>query len=186
MLELQRITTEFIDSEDRIRLCGECAPQQTVVLWLTQRLLNRLVPHLLSWLAQQTGVSGGLGADMRAELAQSFAQQAAVATMEPQAPVRANATQQAWLVHSVDVTVNPQAVRLTFKGQPTPADQPDPLMEACVSMQALPLRQWLSIVHEQCRRAGWVSASTEASGHIWPEWIQGKAQLAKSAPTLLH
>ena len=45
-MDLHRITTEYIDSEDRIRLTGQLASGDTVVLWLTQRLLNRLVPHL--------------------------------------------------------------------------------------------------------------------------------------------
>lgn len=52
---LQRITTEYIDHEDRLRLAGEDAQGQTTVLWLTQRLLNRLIPHLCQWLEQQGG-----------------------------------------------------------------------------------------------------------------------------------
>ena len=53
MAELQRITTEFVDAEDRIRLAGEDAAGEAVVLWLTQRLLNRLVAHLCDWLEQR-------------------------------------------------------------------------------------------------------------------------------------
>lgn len=173
MSDLQRITTEYVDSEDRIRLCGEIAPNQTVVLWLTQRLLNRLVPHLLGWLEQQVGVSGAVGSDVRADAVNSFAQQAAVASMEHQSPVQAHSAQSAWLVHSVDVTVNPEVVRLTFKGQ-TRSDPSAQTLEASVTMKALPLRQWLSILHEQCRRAGWVNASPEAANAVWPEWIQAR------------
>lgn len=169
MSDLQRITTEYVDSEDRIRLCGESAPNQTVVLWLTQRLLNRLVPHLLTWLEQQTAVPSGVGSDVRAEVVHSFAQQAAMASMEMQAPVQAQSAQSTWLVQSVDVTVNQQLVRLTFKGGQQGAD-----LSASVAMQALPLRQWLSILHEQCRRAGWVSP--EAPNAVWPEWLQARQQ----------
>ena len=46
MAELQRCTTEYIATEDRLRLSGEIGTQSTVVLWLTQRLLNRLMPPL--------------------------------------------------------------------------------------------------------------------------------------------
>ena len=53
MATLQRITTEYIDQEDRIRLTGELAHGATVVLWITQRLLNRLIPHLTAWLSRQ-------------------------------------------------------------------------------------------------------------------------------------
>ena len=173
MSDLQRITTEYVDSEDRIRLCGESAPNLTVVMWMTQRLLNRLVPHLLGWLEQQTAVPCGVGAGVRTEVVNSFVQQAAMASMEMQAPVQANSAQSAWLVQSVDVTVTQAVVRLTFKGQPS-SDQPVPSIEASVTMQALPLRQWLSILHEQCRRAGWVPTSPEAAGPVWPEWIQAR------------
>jgi hypothetical protein len=180
MVDLQRITTEYIDSEDRIRLCGESAPNTTVVLWLTQRLLNRLVPHLLGWLEQQTGVSGGVASDVRADVMNSFAQQAALASMEQQAPVQAHSPQSAWLVQSVDVTVNPQLVRLTFKG--SDAGQQSTDLEAAVAMQALPLRQWLSILHEQCRLAGWVS--TDAANAVWPEWVQARQDVSGGA--VLH
>lgn len=185
MPDLQRITTEYVESQDRIRLCGESAPNQTVVLWLTQRLLNRLVPHLLGWLERQTGVSGGVGSDVRAEVVNNFAQQAAMASLEMQTPVQVHATQSAWLVLSVDVTVNQEVVRLVFKGQPslTPSEPP---VEASVTMQALPLRQWLSILHEQCRRAGWVGTSPEAAGAIWPEWIQTRQADTGGGGAVLH
>jgi len=177
MAELQRITTQYIDSEDRIRLCGESAPNETVVLWLTQRLLNRLVPHLLTWLEQQAGVPGGIGSDVRADVVHSFAQQAALASMEMQAPVQAHTARQTWLVQSVDVTVNPQLVRLTFKGADTA--QQDASLEATVSMQAQPLRQWLSILHAQCTRAGWMSP--EATNTVWPEWLQAGQDVSGGA-----
>lgn len=51
---LQRITIEYRTQEDRLCLTGERAG---VVLWLTQRLLGRLVPHLTAWLEQQKGPS---------------------------------------------------------------------------------------------------------------------------------
>lgn len=182
MLELQRITTEFIDHEDRIRLCGEVGANQSVVMWLTQRLLDRLVPFLLNWLEQQTGVSAGVGADVRTEVVNSFAQQAALASMTHQAPVQAHMAQQAWLVHAVDVTVNQDVVRLTFKGA-GPAQQ-----GASVSMQAQPLRQWLGILHEQCLRAGWASASADHTGprSIWPEWMQKRQTGSGGGVALLH
>lgn len=179
---LERITTAYIDSEDRIRLCGETAPNQAVVLWLTQRLLNRLVPHLLTWLEQQTGVSGGIGADVRADVMHSFAQQAAMSSLRRQAPVQAHAARQTWLVHAVDVTVNAHTVRLTFRGSASAHKGAN--LEAAVSMQSIPLRQWLSILHEQCRRAGW--ASPEAAGAVWPAWLQAGQRDADSRVATLH
>ena len=71
MPTFERITTQYIDFEDRIRLAGEVGNAAPVVIWLTRRLLQRLLPALLQWLERQ-------GADkQRAEVLQSFAQQAA-------------------------------------------------------------------------------------------------------------
>lgn len=185
MHELQRITTTFVDSEDRIRLCGEAASNQTVVLWLTQRLLNRLVPHLLAWLEQQTSITGGVGSDVRADVVNSFAQQAALASLAQQPPVQAHAAQTVWLVQSVDMTTSADAIRLTFNDSPTSGQQRSNL-QACLSMQALPLRQWLSILHEQCQRAGWVSAPPHAASDIWPEWIQARQGGSRGTGVLWH
>jgi len=173
-LALQRITTSFDAGEDRIRVCGEWAAGQTLVLWLTQRLLVRLVPHLLGWLEQQAVVVDGPGADVRAELVQGFAQQAAMASMEPQAPVEARAAQRVWLVQSVDVAATAQGVRLTFKAE-------DPAQAAGMTLQAQPLRQWLGVLHEQCRQAGWAAAPS--SGLMWPTWVQSPA---KPQHSVLH
>jgi len=55
MSSLNRITTEYSELEDRIQLRGEAESKQTVVLWLTQRLLSRLLPYLFAWLENRTG-----------------------------------------------------------------------------------------------------------------------------------
>lgn len=176
-LELQRITTAFDASEDRIRVCGEWAAGQTLVLWLTQRLLVRLVPHLLGWLEQQV-VADGPGADVRAELMQGFAQQAAMTNLAPQIPVEAGTAQRVWLVQSVDVAATAQAVRLTFKAE-------DCAQAAGMTLEAQALRQWLGILHEQCRQAGWASAAPQFSAFVWPPWVQSRPQ-AEPLPTVLH
>ena len=50
MSELCRVTSQYVDFEDRIRLTGELTDGQQVVLWLTRRLTERMVPHLVKWL----------------------------------------------------------------------------------------------------------------------------------------
>ena len=45
-MNLGRVTTVYVDVEDRFRLSGEAQDGLVLVLWLTQRLLCRLVPHL--------------------------------------------------------------------------------------------------------------------------------------------
>ena len=38
---LTRLTTEYVPSEDRMRLAGETGPEASVVIWITRRLLDR-------------------------------------------------------------------------------------------------------------------------------------------------
>ena len=47
MHQLQRVTTEYVDSEDRIRISGSCVDDGLVQLWLTRRLMDRLLPMVL-------------------------------------------------------------------------------------------------------------------------------------------
>ena len=53
MMDLSRVTTVYVDVEDRFRLSGETQDGQVLVLWPTQRLLCRLVPHLVLRLARR-------------------------------------------------------------------------------------------------------------------------------------
>lgn len=162
---LRRITTEYIDLEDRIRLSGEIENSAPVVIWLTQRLLQRLLPAPLQWLESQAGDSPF------AELMRGFAQQAARAELVPQAPVRVVAGGAAWLALAVDITQSQEAVSLTFRG----ADG----QNASLTLATKPLRQWLGIVHEAYLRAGW-------SLDQWPAWLQESAATMEQKAVTLH
>jgi len=174
-MDLHRITTEYIDSEDRIRLTGQLASGDTVVLWLTQRLLNRLVPHLTAWLDQQVAPASSIPSVQAAhqDFLQGFAQQAARAQLTPEPPVRASSIVASWRVDAVDVNQGEDAVVLTFRGE---ADA-----RAVLKLAAQPLRQWLGIVYEQFLRGEWPIAA-------WPTWMEAiaPAQAAGRSATLLH
>ena len=149
--ELQRITSEYVDSEDRLRLTGEIDADRTVVLWLSCRLLSRLLPHLFKWLEEQS--------DRRlpADIVQSFAQQAAKARHTPESAVQRQPDTLSWLVHSVDIKGGKDRLRLNFV-----APGQDPLR---LTLQTQHLRQWLSIIQTQWIKAGWPM-------QIWPDWME--------------
>ena len=107
---LLRLTTDYVESEDRVRLIGETGPDATQVLWLTRRLLDRLLPPLLAWREKEAADTP------RADVLQSFAQQAARAQLEAQAPVRAATDSPGWLVTHVALTPADEAMRLVFHG----------------------------------------------------------------------
>ena len=150
MTLMHKMTSEFVEDEERVRLTGELKDGGTVVIWLTQRLLTRLLPHLFKWLEKQSGVN------LPAELVLSFAQQAARAELSPEPPVKSGEDAQAWLAHAVDITAEPASLRLLFRSLRQ--------QQAGVTLQPQQLRQWLSILHDLWRRAEW-------SGGLWPEWI---------------
>lgn len=154
MSDLKRITTQFIEIEDRIRLSGEVGVNQTVTLWLTRRLMGRLMSHLVKWLDTQTLTQ------IRPDVLQEFSQGAARASLTPQAPVLASPLDKAWLVTEMDVTTNATVVLITFKGA-----KPD--QSARLYFETMQLRQWLGIVFDQYCRAEWPLDG-------WPEWIKGE------------
>ena len=167
---LLRVTTEYVPAEDRFRLSGELEGDAPLVLWLTQRLLQRLVPALLRWLEQQQG-----GGGLPGEVVQGFAQQAAKAALVPQAPVRAVSGSREWRVSSVDVGGSGRGVVLRFRADEAGADADDGVL---LYLEAKPLRQWLGILYEGYVKAGWPL-------DLWPVWLREGAEPVR-APLVLH
>lgn len=162
---LQRFTTDYVVAEDRIRLAGETGDAAPVVVWLTLRLLQRVLPVLLKWLERQDGASPG------ADVVRGFAQQAARAELPLQAPVRAAADSAAWLANSVDISHGTQGLRLTLRGAEG--------QSVSLDLAAKPLRQWLGIVHELYLKGEWPLGA-------WPAWLCESAQAAAPQAALLH
>ena len=180
MKRFERVTTEYIEAEDRFRMAGTLPGDGVVLAWFTQRLLQRLVPALVQWLNAQDGGQDGAGPKvdtMRAEVMHGFAQQAARAQMTAQPPVLAAAGHAAWLVCSVDVAQHPQAVWLTFKG--TREGEDGVVVLGTLTLAPQPLRQWLNILYDNYCRAGWPLQA-------WPEWVAEGALGGMSEPTLVH
>ena len=165
MAALQRITTEYVEVEDRVRLTGEIEAADTVVLWLTRRLLDRLVPHLALWLERRHG-------DVpRPDLLLSFAQQAAQGSVTPQAPVPAWSTSRQWLVQAIDLQPGEEELRLVFKSAEGES--------ASMGFAATPLRQWLGIVHQAYLAAQWPRDA-------WPGWMMEDSTAGGQQPVVLH
>lgn len=159
-VRLVRVTTDVDPVQDRLRLTSAVEDGEPMVLWMTQRLLKRLVPHLLEWLQGAARLETSQPVpDYHSEAVHSFAQQAAVAQLSSHAPVRAREQQPSWLVEELDIARTPDFVSLTFR---------NPQHSAVLVMQAQPLRQWLTILHEQSNQAGWLLSG-------WPQWITESA-----------
>src|SRR5258708_37201016 len=91
VFNLKRLTTEYIESEDRIRITGEVEESSPAVIWITHRLFSRLVPAILEGLEKKTVSNCSVVASGRgeSELLPRFSQEGAVAAVKPQRSLRA-------------------------------------------------------------------------------------------------
>jgi hypothetical protein len=178
---LERLTTRYDPNEDRMQITGVADDGQTLTLWLTQRLLNRLVLHLCSSLEQPNQQPGNslnssvtsLSLPVRNHLEQSFAQQRARSALSVQPPVVPVADAPQWRVDSVDIKQGSGRVHLVLKGA----------IDGQQALLPLPLpvlRQWLGVVFEQYRQGGWPM-------QVWPAWME-EAHRPPAAPghTVVH
>lgn len=162
VINLRRLTTDYVVIEDRIRISGESPDAGPVVMWLTHRLATRAIPKLLNWLetraAPAVGASPATQAspELKREL-QSFAQAAAVDELKQQKPVIAQAGAPSWIVRTIDITANRNRLGVTFRGAEDQA--------AGLRFDATGLRQWLSILHRAWAQAQWPPL-------VWPNWIE--------------
>jgi hypothetical protein len=170
MLELNRLTSEYIQSEDRFRLTGEDQAGNALCLWVTQRLALRIISHLVNELSTSSpeAIQNPSQDSDTSQLLQGFAQQAAQADLTPQEAVASTSTTRAWLVQEVDINRAPDGtVGFVFKDGSAE--------NVALGFQQQQLRQWLTIIHAQ-----WLVSEWPAT--IWPEWISGKAPEAEQEP----
>ena len=167
MVSLQRITIQYILSEDRIRLTGEDVSGTTRVLWMSQRILNRLIPHICQSLeAKQDDI-------LQSSLVQAFAQQKARMNFQQVASVKAHADSQSLLVQNVDVKTLSSGIELCFKDK-------DGQIFASLILRSQVLRSWLNIVYDQYLCAEW-------STSMWPLWIaEAKPPSQPATTSVLH
>lgn len=160
---ISKITVTYDETEDRLRLAYQDAEGQSKGLWLTQRLVNRLVGALLASL--------GAGADIgNAEAAlRAWELSAARARLGKDVPVESPPAEQHHLVRAVDISHSGNGIRLVFRGI-------DAQVAALGIEDETVLRQWLDILHQQYRRADW------PMGGLWPAWFKAADHVAAPRP----
>jgi hypothetical protein len=167
MNAIQKITVSYVEQEDRLHFACEDAGGQVQSLWLTQRLTNRLAVALLS---QLDGTMAHLPSGAR-ETFQGWEQSAARALLSPSSPVQSVAAVAYGLVNSIDISHTDGSFTLVFRWPEQNA--------LAVTMNALPLRQWLSIIQETYVKAGWPL-------EIWPVWIRESVLPVQGQGAALH
>ena len=173
MSDLQRLTTRYVEREDRIRLTGENEDRGVVTLWLTQRLANRIIGPLCRWLESQAQDSQAASKPSpRMQLEQTFEQERAAQALVPQPPVQPEGTSTESLVESVDVQRGGKGVRLVFK------DGQQKIL-ATLTFSSTLTRQWMAIVLGQFKAAQWPLAA-------WPQWMVNVGRRPEAGETKWH
>ena len=158
MHKLQRITSEFIEAEDRIKFIAQCEKEQTLVLWVTQRLISRLIAHCLNWLEKETSEldrAVALDQESRSDL-QGIVQESARQALNQQPAVVPGHDSQSFLVQEIDINITNEGVVLLFKGSKN--------KQAELVFSVAQLRQWLAIMHSLWHKAAWPMS-------LWPDWM---------------
>lgn len=165
-LVLKRVTTEFIPTEDRVRLSGE-TENGPVVIWVTRRLLGLLLPVLFQRLDNQFA---SVMPEHR-ETLQEFAQQAARDSLEKSDPVMASDDGTVMLAISADISGADYGVTLIFRDESNCAFN--------FPLASETLRQWLQILYLSDRQAEWNLS-------CWPAWLTGENDSPLDPMMALH
>jgi hypothetical protein len=160
---LTRLSAQYSEKEDRIRLMGEDLGGNAVEIWCTQRLLSLVIGHLCGLIEQQ--VEAVIPAPSRvqgvAQAVSSAEQQFAAATFRNEQPVQVTRSARSWLVHTIDIHRKGNTTRLVFKGDHG---------VAAMDYDMMLLRQWIHILFKLYAMAGW-----QRQG--WPDWVTSTAAM---------
>ena len=172
MYKITRVTSEYIETEDRIRLVGLADDGETHVLWFTLRLTNRLIAHCLSILTKFSPEISKSAVDERTRSnVQNLIQESATRQIVEEPPVKIKKGSYNCLVKEIDVSYTSEGLLMTFRA----TDQNS--YELYLGFQQL--RQWLSMLYLIWQKAEWPAG-------IWPDWIVKKDSVQDTKESPLH
>lgn len=136
--------------------------QQTIVIWLTRRLLVRLIEAMVKAIESET-----VGRP-ESDTLQSFTQHRAQQAQVEESPVKALEGSAEWLINRVDLNVSHERLTLKLFLDDDCATLPMPRVNA---------RQWLNIIQRLFEVAEWHYEK-------WPSWMQQSSSATQ--PALVH
>jgi len=157
MQKLLRITTKYMEIEDRVRMNAKCSDGDYISLWFTQRLLIRLAKNCIEFLDKQPLEVNKLpAADERLhpEL-QSFMQQSATTESQKEEAVMIKNNSQSYFIREIDIKHSSEGIVLVFR------ETED--KQAMLVLNLEQLGRWLNIICSIWRKADWPM-------EIWPDW----------------
>lgn len=184
-MRLTRLTTRFVEEEDRFLISAD-SDVGVVNLWLTQRLLRRLLPHLIAWVGKdspeyladmatpaetrmQDGALENIDSDADEKSRHHVKSQLIAQHRKPVPRVEADKAVQSCLVTSLQLQPRENVLQLVFK---LPAQD-----EAILLLQEEHARLWLGALYKHWQQAQWPD--------IWPEWMRQAQQMRLASSGLL-
>ncbi len=180
MMQLTRVTTRFVEPEDRFLISADSS-DGVVNLWLTQRLLKRLLPYLIEWVGAhasppasepttETAAPATASADDAGSVMQQAKRQLVAQHRKPVTQVSADTAVLSTLVQTLKFQPRGDVLQLIF-------ELPDD--EAVLPLQEEQARIWLGVLYRHWLQAQWPD--------IWPDWIkQAYRMQPKSPASLVH
>lgn len=178
MFIIQKITQRYHPEQDRVSFSVENVEQKVLLLWLTQRLANRLVGILVSWLAEDSQTVSITQSSSDLRILQQVPTQQMQQTQQAQqtqgtvvSAVDAAVAQSEVLLDTIDLARDQHgAYVLTFNWTEN---------NARLILSATELRQWLNILNRLFDTAEWPK-------HVWSEWFAVNNEMSSARPHLLH
>ena len=157
-LAVTRATLAYNQTQDRISLTCALTNEECVVLWLTARLANQLVPHLCQAVTQVPEPCPSNGDPEVTDNDSPTSAEApdrdktpvvgSVQEGAPEAPVVAGLDSAAWVVTAIDLTNGPMLVQLGFRDDQGHA----PVL---LSLEHTQLAEWAEGLKRCYAQAGW-------------------------------
>ena len=166
MISLQKITTQFIDFEDRVRISAVSSDNETLILWLTQRLLIRVVKRCLTFLEEETNKPTQKSKHSGGNLEK---QSTSIAPIEKAVSVKKNC--RSLLIREVDLKYYQSRLSIVFRQ--------DSENQASLELNHLQLCQLMTIIFKVWHQAEWPI-------EVWPESINFLTDAETTSKIVLH
>ncbi len=153
MVLLKKVTLQYIEIEDRIRMSADLDGENSAVFWLTQRLCRRLVPRLVGHLEHSAQKSSLVDKGLMLSVQQHDAEW----QQRRSEPVRICELARSVLPEQVNLYCPAEGAAIIF-----PLDAGGD--RARLQMNMVELRQWIGVVYRLYRVAGWPM-------EVWPRWL---------------
>ena len=173
MNKLKRITSEYIEAEDRIRIAGLTEKNETLSLWFTVRLSSRLVTHCITLLGKHSPElkkAATNDAQLQKNL-QNLVQRSAEQEISEESAVSVASDSPSYLIKEIDVKTSDGGVVMSFKQDKTSSYE--------LYLKSQQLRQWLGMLYLIWQKAEWPL-------HIWPDWMDKSKSNEISGKTFIH